>query len=793
MSLASNAINIVLNKLYSFISYVNLGDTINYYKKDYDDNSISITYSHNTPLYALCLEQSSNLEKKFDMRETDSGGKILVSILKHNGINKIYLFSDDKLTMLNIADKFEISLLSPDEIISALYSVFLVDCFKINDKKVENIYTNNGDESIFNYEPLHIVFPQMLKNATANLLRKYEPYQATIFSNRAEYSVFDLLCANWQGVIFYLLEFSKKEVSTFINNCTTSAKLMDSYFTKHYSEIKLAKNQEALNELYNGTVVINSIAFVRNDIDINKIENTTGVKYEPRYLSMDKIASKTLFRARDRELDFLVPRAWATQLISTTIQQDSYSQICHKGDIFHKVDFCGTDMQDGFFNYTFKQNLNPHALIFGTTGSGKSRSMLNILTQIMDFNFRTLRANSLNQNRKIRYCNVGYTGGRIFEAIEQQSKKDGSNLIQKMDSDIGKLRFSLFDFEADIPSEDELKAVTGFINLMLSFEYDKNNPNTTTLSNIETMIFRECVIKACNDKIENPSQISISELYLEPEIYADYKVFIDEILSSAKSKNEKIELAHNTLICDLPDKYKRFKRPILADIISILDSIKDDVAKTDGERSAIGTLKDKLSLFSQNKIFSTYSNVDLRDNTPLFYAEFETIKNDSKSFVAIAWLLITTWVKVDKQKALEKMNKNEPKPDSYYIIDEAHNFLKHEVFADLLEVYAREMRKFGCHLILLTQDPTDLPIKTASFFDTRCFIFSQNDKENTYNGLVSLNGGKELKPNAKKIYDKIENQQNKNRTIFMTHSGGASAFKLPEMNGYEHFFTSYNF
>ena len=40
MGLIETTLNYTLNRLYNFISYINLGDTINYYAKDYENNCI---------------------------------------------------------------------------------------------------------------------------------------------------------------------------------------------------------------------------------------------------------------------------------------------------------------------------------------------------------------------------------------------------------------------------------------------------------------------------------------------------------------------------------------------------------------------------------------------------------------------------------------------------------------------------------------------------------------------------------------------------------------------------------
>ncbi|MDA3053322.1 type IV secretory system conjugative DNA transfer family protein [Campylobacter sp. JMF_01 NE2] len=784
MGVLSKTTDFFFNKLYSFISHINLSDTINYFDKSYEGNYITFTSDGRNKIYGVCLETTSNITKEFVAKSTDKNGNLFLAILKKDGIAKIYAFSTSNLLLLDIAEKFDVKLLNPDELISALYSIFLIDTFKIEDKRVINIY-ENAQNNVIDNDPLHIIFPQMIKNATANLLHKYQAYQAVNYDKPPKYSVVNLLNAEWEGVIYFFLDFGGDAVKELMNRYERSAKLIDGRYLKKLKELKAVENTEALNEIYSETAIINSIVLVKNHIQLHNIETQLRIKYEPRYLNLDRILPKTMLRSRDIDFDFLAPREWATQLISSALQKDAL-ELANLGGAYPIVDFCGTDIQGNFVNYTFKQSLNPHCLVFGTTGAGKSVSVLKILAQLIDFDFETKRATKLSETRKIRYSNVGYTGGRIFKAIEEQSKAEGSNLMQKMNSNIGNLRFSLFDFDDDIPSEDEIKSLLAFLNLLLGFE-----EKTNAMSELEQTAFREALVNTCQDYATNGSTVTVLEL--KNNRFGDsYLEFVDEIL---KEKDENGNLLYDeiTPLSQLSDKYKRFKRPTLGDLISQVKILGNAITKTKEEKEAASSLQSKLNQLNQNKLYSYYSNVDLKANTPLYYAEFDRIKEHTKDFVSIGWLLITTWFKKDKEEALRAQMNGNLRPDSYYIVDEAHNFLKQPKFKDLFDVWSREMRKYGCHLILMTQSTKDIAVETADFFATKFFIFSHNNKGEAYEQLLYLNGGKELDAKEKHIFDMIDNSAKRNRTLFMRHSGGTTALKLPEHKEYSEYFQPFDF
>ena len=100
---------------------------------------------------------------------------------------------------------------------------------------------------------------------------------------------------------------------------------------------------------------------------------------------------------------------------------------------------------------------------------------------------------------------------------------------------------------------------------------------------------------------------------------------------------------------------------------------------------------------------------------------------------------------------MKQQNADLPRPDAFYFIEEAHNFFNIPVFSKLLDTFAREVRKYGIHLILITQSTGDVDQEFAELFSTRCFLFKMKDKDVAYAGVKSVNGNKDLSGPAQQI------------------------------------------
>ncbi|MDA3053689.1 hypothetical protein [Campylobacter sp. JMF_03 NE3] len=778
-------IDFLLMRVFGFFSKANLQNTINYYKIDEEDNSIELDFNGKQKLYAIKLDGANNeksaIDNFYDLTKRIKfleEAQVMISFVKTKKTQAIYVFSLNKDILLSICEYFSaVKLLTPNEIICAIYHIFLLDVYEIREKQLLSRYEDN--DLTEKPDLLFKEFSSLITIASDNILQNYTPFQVTAFKNSTNFSTIDFFSANWEGVCHLFFDFTNGKVTSRLNMLEKTAKLSDPKYMKEYKEITIKDgNQEAARLLNEDCFIANGIFFLKDKNTANNFQNLLGVIAEERYFNIEKILPKTLLLTRDIDFDIIVENNIIGKYFTTTLYRDCIKILHNRGESDHDkfliTDFYGTDINGSFFNYSFKQNDNPHCLIFGTTGAGKSVAALRIFAQLIDYDYKQKTAMSLNENRKIRYLNVGYTGGRFFENIAKSPK--GSKLIEILPSTISDMKFNLFDFDdLQNPTEDEITTFVSFINLMLSI---KGSNSLTASEEAELIKALKKVISLDElGRVQYP-QPTLREIQQSGN--GAYDKIIKEILDTKDENGNPIYTLDNRTH-EIPADYQPLlNRPTMRDLINIVDAQSHSQYLNQTEQKINEDLKTKINIFKASAVFSSYSNVFIKGNFPCRYVDFESIKGNPEYFVAIGWLLLKNWTKQDKAKALEAQNAGLKRPDCFYFIDEAHNFLRIPVFDTMLEILAREVRKFGIHLIFITQEVRDFREEVVELFASKMFLFVKAKKDTAYKSITITNGGKDLSPKAQEVFDKIENGETDiNKTIFLSYTFGTVAFKLP--------------
>ena len=799
----------IFMKVFGYFSKVKLSKTIDFFEMDYETNSISLDINGRQRLYALKLETGSNEIVKIEnfaqftnqiRHDKDRQTEVMISFVKQDNIEAIYVFTLDRGIAEEIALSFSIQLLPPPEILTALYHIFLLDVYLENDKRSINKY--NDVEYSEDIDLLYKKFPSLIAIASDSILNKYTPYQITGFKGSSHFSVLELFRTEWNGVCNLFFDFSTHKTKGQIELMQRAAKFGDSITNKALNKLrKDPENKEAIEEIENKCFVANGMFFLKEQKTASAFQSIMGISAEERFLLVDKLLPKTLLMARDIDFDIIVHQDIISKFFQTSLCRDCLAKplkdeaenLKHGvgSNVFLKVDFYGRDINNNFFNCMLKGNSSPHMLIFGTTGAGKSVAALKMVSQIIGYDFETGKANDLNENRKIRYINVGYTGGRIFDSIRKNNNTPEKKMIEIVPPDVSKLRFSLFDFD-DIsrPTEEEWLMFRDFINLMLTVSGGPDKAlDPLEEAALKTSLYRMLQLKGEADEGGYPL-LTLREIRNNQTYGKSYEEIIDEILK-IKDENGNPKYNERTRADELTPEYNRFARPILNDLVNAIKGQTKNIQLSEEEQTRFGSLGEKLNFISKNPVFAYFNNVVVRENYPAYYAEFDKIKGDSKNFVSVGWLLFQNWFKYDKLQAMKQQNADLPRPDTFYFIEEAHNFFNIPVFSKLLDTFAREVRKYGIHLILITQSTGDVDQEFAELFSTRCFLFKMKDKDVAYAGVKSVNGNKDLSGPAQQIYDAIKENPDGNRTIFMLNSSGASAFTLPAYKKYGNMFMPY--
>lgn len=774
---AIKLIDSVLLKVFTFLSNVNLEKTINCFK--INENSIDLTFNGNLKLYGLKLETFSNKTVRINDLQTianaiklEEHSETMISIVKNNNFESIYLFTLNYRVADEIANKIGVNFLKSYEILNALLHTYLVDVYEIEDNKLVERYLDiKKTEDI---DLLYKKFPSQVSVSSFNILKNYIPYQITSFKDDKKFSIIDLLKHDWEGVIHLFFDFNIGKIASRLKILQDNAKIGDGDFSKAYKEISENPNyKDDYNKILNWCFLANGIFFVKNETSATSLQSLLKITAEQRFLDIDKILPRTLLLKRDLDFDMIIDYENAMKYITTSLSKDCLKDVSDDGMKMLMPDFYGIDINGNFFNYMVKNNESPHGLIFGTTGSGKSVATLKIVAQIMGFDYDTCETKFLSDNRKIRYLNVGYTGGYIFEDIYKKCKID--NIEQKIEiisGDVNKLRFSVFEFDdMNSPTKIELDFLTNFFNLMLEVSDDNKN---NLISALEEPKLHLAIKKMLEQKAY--AKVSVLEL----QTYGGYEYYVDKILSiKDENGNDKYNLY--TTIDEIEEPIAdNFKKPTISDLYNYIIGAAKDTNYTEEDKTLFRNLATKIQTIDNFKIFSKYSNLSDDKCFPAYYIDFNDIKSNKKDFVAIGWLLIQSWFKKDKEYALKQINSGKRRPDSFYFIEEAHNFLGIKVFEKLFDVFAREVRKFGIHLFLITQSAEDVSVNFAKLFNTRIFIFSEEHRNSVYTNIRKFNGDKDLDNESREVFDKIDNgARNPNKMLCIMHDRGINAFRLP--------------
>ena len=388
-------------KVFGYFSKVKLSKTIDFFGMDYEANAINLDINGTQKLYALKLETGSNEIVKLEnfaqfanqiRHNKDSHTEVMISFVKQDDIEAVYVFAFDRGIAEEIALSFSIQMLTPPEILSALYHIFLLDVYLEKDKRSLSKY--NDVEYTEDIDLLYKKFPSLIAIASDNILSHYTPYQITGFKGSNHFSVLELFRTEWNGVCNLFFDFSTHRTKGQIELMQRAAKFGDNITNKAINELKKdPKNKEAIEEIENRCFVANGMFFLKEQKTASAFQSIMGVSAEERFLLVDKLLPKTLLMARDIDFDIIVHQDIISKFFQTSLCRDCLAKplkdeaenLKHgvNPNVFLKVDFYGKDINNNFFNCMLKGNSSPHMLIFGTTGAGKSVAALKMMSQMM--------------------------------------------------------------------------------------------------------------------------------------------------------------------------------------------------------------------------------------------------------------------------------------------------------------------------------------------------------------------------------------------------------------------------
>lgn len=690
------------------IQYFNRIDTqgtINVFR--IDDRSIALDMKGKYNLRGIKIETKDNRILRFGkwinamiptLRYAENP-EVMLTFIKKDSHQAVYVFSFEEKLINHISKQLRLPPMSGNEITSAILDSMLAQKFTIKDNR--HVKTGFSAQPFIPYglEMTSGKFRAKAQIAIDNIVREYSIFQGVEYENNPSFSPIDLFRSEWEGSVNLWFNFSAIAAESRVKVYDSVARYGDKEFSKECAAINNKEDDDMVREIKENTYIVNSIAILKDETNIKTISEELKIVFEKNYLTGPKIVSKTLMLTRDSDFDALLPKdAILKYFASSHKMQTPDRYVC---------DFHGDDISGNIVDYSFKNNDNPHTILSGKTGSGKSVQSIGILEGILGYSHVHKKATNIKKVN-LRYCDVGYTSGRFIADLKAAHPED----VEIFGSRVSGLRFGLFEFDSkpgEKISEENLDFFVAFVSFAL--ETDSVQP----LEGLERAFLSNIVSNIYEKK-------AYSDLYVE-DLKKDiaYQRIIERIEAAGFSLSNKIS--------ELPNEFDFMKRPTMQDVVGAISVEIHNPDNSETDIKIYESLLMKMKVLAANPMINRYSNVELLGDKAIFHIDFNEIKENVKAFNISYWMIMKKWIKHLKAKAAPSFARNETPDPTYFFIEEAHNFFKYASFTDMLTTAVKELRKFEGRFFFITQDIFDLPEKVYQELSTKIFVVSASDKE----------------------------------------------------------------
>lgn len=634
--------------------------------------------------------------------EKEKKNYFFLALHKKVFFQKQYIFTFSEKLAKEFSDILQSPLIEGKEIINILFDLFLQNDYFISNKNIErslNVYSQAVEKT--DTEPLSVTFNKLVQNSVfANLMSTdvFQAYEG--IDNTSPIDLQRLFRLDFEGVVWTYVDLDKTKISNNLASKVTRAKWSGD--SAKFKDLKDNYDQGNIP-----LVLINSI-FISKRNEKKDASNNVGQCLKFFYLDK-KINKKDIIRytplkRRDKDFNFVVMSNFFHNYIGS-VHKRNHPQ----ADIF------GYDKNKAFVNYAFgEENDNRNIVIFAPTGAGKSVAKQKMVSQIIEIDFTTGYARALGKKSLVRNFDVGKSDIKMVELLRSNPKNKVSIMGSTLDNfcynlvslDINVGDSSAFNDSVDNTTEADIQFVIGLTNLIL----ETQKSEALTIS--EASRFRD----------------AIREVYKKGEMHHGRIMSLEDKQPEAYAKL--IELGYDrtdTFMSIKEEGFEHFKKPLLSDILSILEIKRNDSTLIAQDREAYNTLTTKLRDIDGLRIFSSYDNINIKVSDFL-YMDVNEFK-ESQLFVPIFFSIFQKTYLKDRRIAEYNRLNNLPMKKIFYLIEEAHNFFDIPSFAQMLKKMTKEVRKYHIYLMFITQNVEDVPAAVIANIATRIFLLPEKKKD----------------------------------------------------------------
>lgn len=719
-----------------------------------DEYCLKINSFYET-LYCVELSKSGNIPIRlsdeyvhnlFNDYRNDERGYLIWAMLKKGIYQKNYIFTYSKA----LAERFEVSVggrrLHAFEIINSLYDLFLDNEYTVESKKLARML--DLSEKI-NYENPFSTFNSVIKEAVYGNFEQVDLYQAYQYSDTDRPTdLYELFSMNFTGTLFSYINFSKNAVmpalnrriwqSTFVGQQRQFKDLRDSYDN---GETKLA--------------VINSILLLRKGYSSNipaDIATKMRMSFVRKNLHKKDLIRYTQLLKRDVKFDRIVDWRYFKNFFT----------MVHKTDT-DVPDFYGKDLMGGFVNYSLKHptkhlvNTRPHTLVFGPTGSGKTTTVGKIMASMLGVDYNSWIA----RNGHAKYFRP-FDIKRSMRPLSDRLASNPKNDIKFLSADLNHFSYNLINIgeigQGGKKSIDltELAFAADLLSVIIDTLNKGDGSNSMTAE--EDGLFKE-LVRGLYEK-RNFVGIAIGELAeLDP---AAYRKMISLGYRDYQATTDTAE-----------PEFEHLRKPVLQDLITELKQYGRDRNISVIKKQSLERLQGRLETVDALGYFSRYDRIDLKDGAYLYF-DMDAIK-DIPEYVPIFLAIFNRVYTADKKRQDALKIAVKPRPEIYYIFEEAKNLFTVPSFQGILAKLANEARSYDIVLIFVLQRIEDVPSYIFSQIESKIILFpADHEKEDIIKTISEV-----AKP-PKEIVELFRKTPQYGMTIWYEHGGFVMKFDLDE-------------
>jgi hypothetical protein len=698
-------LDLLFGKIVVSLSRMDVGNTLNVFRIEEECVWLDMLGRHK--LYGMKIEGDDNTIKKFS-RQMDTiipairfsdKSDVGIFFVNKNGRQAVYLYAFDKRIIGQLSRDFRIPHMNGDTLVTSILDLMLAQQFTERANRLVPVGFSSAPFIPYGLEMASGKFRERAMVAVDNILREYTIFQGEEYESIGDFDPVELFNVEWEGVFSLWINFSANAVDGRVKQYESTAKFADKDFSAECAALMQKDDEEFSRLIRDDSFIVNSMLILKDPSSLPALTSVLKIHFGKNYLTGPSVVAKTLMLSRDAGFDAILPKDTVLKYFVSSHKRPTPPNF--------RCDFSGKDISGNFIDYSLANNENPHSILTGKTGSGKSVQAILILEKILGFNHSTGKAERFYDQR-IRYADVGFTSGNIVEKLKHSHPRD----VEIFGSDVSKLRFGLFDFEISesgkMQEEDKLFLIS-FLSFVLEIEEMK------PLVGMERSTFEEAVDEMLKES--NTNNMFVEDLIK----IGGYELVVNNIINDGFSTKTKLK--------DLSDDYNFLKKPVLSQLLNVISIKANNTDSSEADRQTCLDLYSKMRTVNSNPMISLLANTPIKDDKHFFHIDFQSIKDDPRAFSICYWMIMKTWLKQMERNAIPRFAQGLPPETVFFFIEEAHNFFKYKSFELMLTTAAKEIRKFGGRLFFITQDIYDLPQKVYQELSTKIFVASMSELE----------------------------------------------------------------